>query len=63
MKNCPFFECLAYSPAKCDKHVACEGCQIFSACEHCTRQETLVEGIRVPCEHMEGKCFSTSEKN
>jgi len=51
MLYCPFFECLAYSTSKCEKYNGCAGCQTFSSCENCGRQETLIEGIKVPCEH------------
>ena len=52
MKNCPYFECLAHSSEKCSKYEACEGCPTNSSCDACSRQETLIDGIRVPCEHM-----------
>lgn len=51
MKNCPYFECLAYNPDKCSQISGCAGCAADSNCEQCSRQETLVEGVKVPCEH------------
>lgn len=63
MKNCPFFECLSYSTARCDKHIACTGCRIHSDCEQCARQETIVEGVKVRCEHMPDAADSASRAN
>lgn len=52
MKNCPHFECLAYDPDKCSQIPSCTGCSTHSSCDHCNRQETLIEGVKVRCEHI-----------
>lgn len=62
MQNCPYFECLAYSSPKCDKIVGCIGCRIHSSCEHCSRQESLIEGITVRCEYMSAAAPAVSQE-
>ena len=53
MSNCPYFDCLAYSPAHCDKYEGCVGCPKLSSCDHCSRKSAVVDGTEIPCPHKE----------
>ena len=51
MEHCAFFECLMYSPERCDKYDGCTGCPLLFNCDHCFRKITVVDGAEIPCGH------------